>query len=449
MALNFPPFAIFPANPVEDELVSPPFHTADGFAGGAISNPRRFDWGIGRPCDFRRDGFGDGGGSCGDSIVGDVVGLLSSDPFGMGMDLDSTFTAIAGWLEDFEAQSGLNFLWDRAMVLESGAAGNAGEEPIDSECLSVWDVDELLYSSDEDENQVFSCRAEVVEDHGVGCVDGDEGTPHEALYFALGYLDLLGLLSVQMVCKSLHFAVCNDALLWRSIHIDQPLNEKITDDDLLRLVGRAQGNLECLSLVECPRITDNGLKRVLECNPRLTKLSVPGCRRVSIEGLVNNLKAIGSHGVPSIKCLQIGGLYGITPQHYKELKLLLGEDKCQQPETPKPQRFYHCSRLLSSCDDGRAIDIEMCPRCQNLRLVYDCPAESCQGKQPASQQCRACTFCIARCIQCGRCVNDGEYEETFCLDLLCSGCLKLHEFEDGQEGNGACFRHTFSNQEAR
>ncbi|GFP88343.1 F-box protein skip14 [Phtheirospermum japonicum] len=66
----------------------------------------------------------------------------------------------------------------------------------------------------------------------------------------------------------------------------------------------------------------------------------------------------------------------------------------------------------------------MCPRCEKFRLVYDCPAEACQVKGSAAQVCRACTFCIARCAQCGRCISDNEYEETFCLDLLCSDCFK-------------------------
>lgn len=65
-----------------------------------------------------------------------------------------------------------------------------------------------------------------------------------------------------------------DTLLWKNIHIDQPLNEKITDDVLLQLSNRAQGNLQSLSLVECPRITDDGLRRVIESNPKLSKVSI-------------------------------------------------------------------------------------------------------------------------------------------------------------------------------
>ncbi|TYG49634.1 hypothetical protein ES288_D10G109800v1 [Gossypium darwinii] len=63
----------------------------------------------------------------------------------------------------------------------------------------------------------------------------------------------------------------NDPLLWRDIHINPPLNEKITDDVLLQITGRGQGSLQCLSLVDCQRITDEGLKRVVENNPKLIK----------------------------------------------------------------------------------------------------------------------------------------------------------------------------------
>jgi len=100
----------------------------------------------------------------------------------------------------------------------------------------------------------------------------DESCPHPALSYSLGYLGLSDLLVVERVCKSLHSTVHDDPLLWRSIHVDQPLNERITDDVLFRLANRAQGNLQCLSLVECTRITDDGLRRVLESNPKLTKV---------------------------------------------------------------------------------------------------------------------------------------------------------------------------------
>ncbi|KAJ8615661.1 hypothetical protein MRB53_035033 [Persea americana] len=380
---------------------------------------------------------GEGEGSC-KSIANDILDVLPSDPFGMDLSL-ATFSAIVDWLEDFKMDSRLNlFRWDRAMALELDT-GSMGVNKIpnsssleelgfvdgssNGESDSFRDVEEFLSLNDEDSSRVLSLQAQEQGEQAESCCDGDRGAPHDALLHSLGYLELKDLLSAERVCRSFRSAVRDDPLLWRSIHIDQPLSERITDDDLLNLTGRAQGILQSLSLVDCSRITDDGLRRVLECNPRLTKLSVPGCTRLSIGGIVNNLKAFQSKGMPGIKCLRIGGLYGVTEQYFEELKLLLNADKWQLPDARKLQ-FFHSGYSLSSRNDEWPLDIEMCPRCQKLRLVYDCPVQSCQGKQIATQQCRACTFCIARCVQCGRCVNDSEYEETFCLDLLCLGCQK-------------------------
>lgn len=259
--------------------------------------------------------------------------------------------------------------------------------------------------------------------------------PHLAFSLALGYLGVRDLLAIEGVCKSVRSTVRNDPFYWRNIHIHHPLNDKITDEVLMQLTDRAQGTLQCLSLVECPRITDDGLKRVLDSNPKLSKLCVPGCTRLSINGILESLRTFKLMGTLRVKHIRIGGLYGVTEEHFEELKFLLGitSEKQQNVNALKPY-FYHRESMYLSCDDDRIIDIEMCPRCQKLRLVYDCPAEVCQGKEHASQVCRACTLCIARCVQCGRCINDNEYEETFCLELLCSDCskhqrLKRHEME--------------------
>ena len=159
---------------------------------------------------------------------------------------------------------------------------------------------------------------------------------------------------------------------------------------------------------------------------------MPGCTRLSVEGILNNLRACKSMGAQGLKHLRIGGLYGVTPKHFEELKALLGSDGQIQQSARKP-RFYNRKNLYLSCDDDHDIDVEMCPRCENLRLVYDCPAEACQWKDHATQLCRACTLCIARCVQCGRCINDTEYEETFCLELLCSDCLMV-DCQENQDG---------------
>ncbi|KAM7269293.1 hypothetical protein ACFE04_024790 [Oxalis oulophora] len=263
--------------------------------------------------------------------------------------------------------------------------------------------------------------------------------PHPAIEFALRCLGVRDLLSVERVCSSLHSAIKNDPLLWRSIRIESPLHEKITDDVLLQLTNRAQGNLQCLSLEDCTRITDDGLKRVLDSNPRLMKLSVPGCTRLSIDGVVKNIKAFNSMmgTQQGLKYLRVGGLFGVTHAHFEELKLLLGIDSEMPQLTHKPH-FFTGTKAYLSLEDDRALDVEMCPRCQNMRLVYDCPTKICQAKEvdDALGCCRACTLCIARCFDCGRCVNGSEYEEMFCLESVCSDCLKQHaKCQEGQDSD--------------
>ncbi|KAL3829524.1 hypothetical protein ACJIZ3_018326 [Penstemon smallii] len=253
--------------------------------------------------------------------------------------------------------------------------------------------------------------------------DSKGGEPNDALFFALGYLEVKDLLSVEMVCKSLRNAVQNDPLLWRSIYIEDPSNYKITDDNLMRLTNRAQGTLHTLSLERCLKITNSGLKHVFESNPRLTKLSVTGCTKLNLECLLHDVKVFNSIAKPGIKHLRIGEIVDATNQLVNDFKIVLGaanEDKKCSNYKPR----YHCpGEIYLSLDDERVIDVEMCPKCQKMRQVYDCPIDSCQAKPGAIQTCRGCKLCIARCINCGCCLENKDYEETFSYDLMCLDCF--------------------------
>ncbi|KAG9130666.1 hypothetical protein Leryth_018068 [Lithospermum erythrorhizon] len=113
--------------------------------------------------------------------------------------------------------------------------------------------------------------------------DEDNGIPHDAPAFCSSY---------RLCCGR--------------IHIDQPLNQRITDDLLFQLCSKAQGSLQCLRLVECLKITDDGLRRVVESNAHLTKLCVPGCTKLSIDGIINIVKDVNSRkGAQGIKTLRI------------------------------------------------------------------------------------------------------------------------------------------------
>lgn len=248
----------------------------------------------------------------GDILPNDPFGMgvtigLPTDPFGMDFNIGATFTAITGWIEDIEKDFGrkssgfergeasedkktnnklfseLNFILNSSVKFESEVGDEKGidQNSVDSVMDSDNDLDHDLYEhhlsgGNIEELICFGCEKLIDEKKAHELVtnynDGNEGAPPDALFFALGYLGVRDLFSVERVCKSLRYAVQNDPLLWRDIQIDYPLNVNITDDALVELTDRAQGGLRSLNLVDCFKIKDSGLKRVLEKNPRLTKV---------------------------------------------------------------------------------------------------------------------------------------------------------------------------------
>lgn len=165
----------------------------------------------------------------------------------------------------------------------------------------------------------------------------------------------------------------------------------------------------------------------------LMQLSIPGCLRLSVEGLINSLKALKLPGMPGLKTLKLGRLFIASPEQFDELRFLVGADELHQLKARKLKFYHHSiSSLVCDDDDDSPIDIEMCSICQKCRLVFDCSLESCRSKGP--EQCRACNACIPRCVQCGRCISNCEYVETFCLEYVCSTCWKKTSLsEDMQE----------------
>ncbi|OAY69852.1 F-box protein SKIP14 [Ananas comosus] len=262
-----------------------------------------------------------------------------------------------------------------------------------------------------------------------GATSAEVGVPHEGLFYALGKLGVKDLLSVERVCKSLYYAVRNDPLLWRCIHVDLDFNRKIPDDAFFALTQRAQGSLRCLSMPGCVGITDDGLKRVLAANPRLSKLNLLECTGLTTPGLISNLTAFKSSGSSGIKHLRLGRLFRISKEQFEQIKLLLGVNQLQKPNAKKKLWFFHIDRFSLDCGDDRQLDVEMCPKCYRCRLVYDCPRESCRG---GSDLCRACESCIKRCVKCGKCIKDGDYwDETFFFDYICCDCADLpHNAEE-------------------
>ncbi|KAJ0973107.1 hypothetical protein J5N97_021066 [Dioscorea zingiberensis] len=420
--MDFSSCSIFPvSNCLNDEFSSPGSRSS-----GVSRSPCSSNWDFDNGGDIER---GNG------SIHLDPIDLLPSDPFGMNLSTSFTAALASWWIRDCGFSLGDYGIDDDNLVSDFNGYGSGAwfplyERQLNSGLVSNFGSEAQDWGYIQALNRAECSNSNEVEE---ACDGGEENEPHDALLYSLAYLGVRDLLSVEMVCRSLRSTVQTDTLLWRCIHIESPLSERLTDDHLLHLTNRAQGKMHSLSLVGCAQITDDGLKLVLESNPKLKKLSIPGCVRLSVEGLINNLKALKSSAMLGITHLRLGKLFGVTPENFNELKMLLGVDQYAPPKSRKP-RFYHHGPYFLASDDECPLDIEICPECQKLKLVFDCPSEGCRERP---EECRACDVCIARCVQCGKCINNCEYEETFLLENLCSGCWKdpPQQLEATSEGN--------------
>ncbi|XP_076947265.1 F-box protein SKIP28-like [Bidens hawaiensis] len=232
------------------------------------------------------------------------------------------------------------------------------------------------------------------------------GQPHESLYLVLPYLPLFELLAMAQTCTSLNNALNNDVLPWLNIVVeDTRPRSRVTDEILMRITSKTMGRLKSLVLVNCSKVTDDCLHNVVFNNPGINKLRVPQCTSLTPEGIIKAVTTLNQHNV-TLKTLKINGISNITKEHLQTLHSLL------------------------NLDDSSSIDVQICPKCDEPRMVYDCPLETCDRKR-ATGSCRGCKFCISRCKECGKCVGFGDEDyEAACEDMLCEDCwIKLPKCE--------------------
>lgn len=100
----------------------------------------------------------------------------------------------------------------------------------------------------------------------------EPGPPHEALFFVLAYLPVYELINMSEVCMSFRDAVNKDVLPWLDIIIDRPLSSRLSNEILWEITTKANGRLRALVLRNCQKLTNDGLQRVAEKNPFITKV---------------------------------------------------------------------------------------------------------------------------------------------------------------------------------
>ncbi|RVX12638.1 F-box protein SKIP28 [Vitis vinifera] len=216
----------------------------------------------------------------------------------------------------------------------------------------------------------------------------ERGPPHEALLLVLAYLPLFELLNMSEVCR--------------------------------RMVG-----LRTLALMSCTKITDDGLQQVIEKNPLINRLYLPACTGLTPEGIMRAVKTLTEH-YQALKCVRINGVYNMKKEHLETLSSYLQMNPAKMEGQMQQLCFFHDHRNISVLrveESYRPIDLEICPRCNEVRMVFDCPRETCKKKRErAMAECRGCYFCIPRCEECGKCIEVEEPGEVVCADVLCSDC---------------------------
>ncbi|KAJ9135740.1 hypothetical protein P3X46_032890 [Hevea brasiliensis] len=270
--------------------------------------------------------------------------------------------------------------------------------------------------------------------------EAEPGPPHKALFFVLACLPVFELLNMSEVCLSFRDAVNKDVLPWLDIMIDRPLSTRLSNEILWEITSKANCRLRTLVLRSCQNITDDGLQRVVEKNPFISKLHLPACTGLTPEGIIGAVKTLSQHP-KNLKSLRINGIYNIKKEHIETLSSYLQRNP---PHQKLPPILYHHYRSSpsSSTENGRIIDVDICPKCNEVKMVFDCPRETCrQMRDMLFEVCRGCNFCIPRCEECGGCVDAEELEDAACADILCSDCW-LHLPKCNYCNKPYCKQHT-------
>ncbi|TKY60963.1 F-box protein SKIP28 [Spatholobus suberectus] len=248
--------------------------------------------------------------------------------------------------------------------------------------------------------------------------------PHEAVFLVLAYLPVYEIVVMSQVCTSLRDAVNNDILPWLNVIVERPLSWRLNDEILMKITSKANGRLKTLALINCMRVTDEGLQRVVEQNPLINKLHIPACTGITPEGVLRAVKTLCQRS-NCLKTLSINGIYNVQKEHLDMLTMNLGKNLPLEEQQKKQPVYYHDRGSFSvfKHDESRwLIDLEICPRCFEVRMVYDCPKGHCMRRECPLAPCRGCKFCIPRCVNCGGCIESGEVEEGACEDILCLEC---------------------------
>ncbi|XP_013597088.1 PREDICTED: F-box protein SKIP28-like [Brassica oleracea var. oleracea] len=218
---------------------------------------------------------------------------------------------------------------------------------------------------------------------------------YKLLMIVLPYLhSLYEFISVSRVSPALRKAVRDQTMLWTKVVVEPPLSPRLTDVILWEFTSKSAGKLNTLILRKCRRVTNIGLRRVVDANPMIKKLIVTGCTELVPEGIIACVETLTKNN-HKLETLHINGAIDL-------------------------------SALSTYLPQEGAIDLEVCPKCDQVRIIPPCSRETCKREGRKAQECRGCWYCVPRCMECAVCLGpDTEVEEAACGgDVVCLACCQ-------------------------
>ncbi|XP_024316987.1 F-box protein SKIP28 isoform X2 [Brachypodium distachyon] len=169
--------------------------------------------------------------------------------------------------------------------------------------------------------------------------------------------------------------------------------------------------------------------RLLKCNTihlGLCMLYVPKCTGLTGDGVVKIVQLLDEQNGNTNR-LRLHGISRMTKHHLDIINSLMCKRNPQVKEDGRPLFYNHRVHEMLNTNDERPIDVDVCPMCKNVRLVFDCTRDDCRKAEYSWCQgwwCRGCLFCVARCENCGGCISSEDLSDAClaCSDFMCLAC---------------------------
>lgn len=115
------------------------------------------------------------------------------------------------------------------------------------------------------------------------------------------------------------------------------------------------------------------------------QLYLQGCTSLTIEGVLEAIKLLTKPN-HRLKNLAISGIYNVKREDFQTLCHLMGINQMQRKEMKK--NYYHIRRELYAFkqESQPSIDVDICPKCEAIRQVFDCPRDSCKRRMQQQKQ---------------------------------------------------------------